>query len=248
MPNKPNNYRLAYGEVASDSIVRQRLLLALLSEAERLYPRLREELVEMAMRYSSDGIHGFFELKPELMRWIIEYCQRWNLIDPEHPEPIFARIADFCGLPQRPPVPIWFLNVMAETLTRTSFGRCWSGWQIAGGATWSENEIRFEPYKESLAAAKRRYPRSKWPLLREAIDAALEAGAVQPRTRWNPATIEWSVRAQIGGESWRQIAERILGPATPKHLIDEQADALRKQCAELLRIAGLSKPRGRRAK
>jgi hypothetical protein len=66
--------------------------------------------------------------------------------------------------------------------------------------------------------------------------------------RWNPRIIELAARAQIGNESWLDIAKLVSRPETPALILEKQADALRKQCTELLRIAGLSKPRGRRRK
>jgi hypothetical protein len=248
MPNKPNNYRLAYGAVATPSIVRQRLLLALLSEAERLYPRMREQLVQMAMRYSCDGICDFYHLPQELQRYCVQYCQKFGLIHPENPEPIFARIADYLEVPAKPPVPYFMLNCIATTVTRTSCMRAWTGWHLAAGAALIEHETGFEPHKESLAQAKRRTPRRLWPQLRAVIEEAIAGGAQPVRLRWNPRIIELAARAQIGNESWLDIAKLVSRPETPALILEMQADALRKQCTELLRIAGLSKPRGRRAK
>jgi hypothetical protein len=241
-------YRLSYGELATPSIVRQRLLLALLSTAERLYPAMREELIEKALQYSSDGICDFYHLPQELQRYCVEYCQKFGLINPEKPEPIFARIADYLEVPAKPPVPYYALDCIATTLSRTACMRRWSGFHLASGAALIEHETGFEPHKMTLSDAKRRWPRSKWPELRAAVDAAVEAGSQPVRTRTNPAIIEWCVRAQFGGESWRQVAMRILGPATPKHLVDGEADAIRKQARELLYIVGLSRTRGRRRK
>jgi hypothetical protein len=248
MPNKPNNYRLAYGELATPSIARQRLLLALLSTAERLYPAMRQELEQMAMRNSFDGICDFYHLPQELQRYCVQYCQKFGLVHPENPEPIFARIADYLEVPAKPPVPYFMLNCIATTLTKTSCLRVWTGFHLGAGAALIEHETGFEPHKESLAQAKRRYPRRLWPQLRMVVEEAIAGGAQPVRTRWNPKIVELCVRAQFGNESWLDIAKLVSRPETPALILEKQADALRRQCAELLRIAGLSKPRGRRAK
>jgi hypothetical protein len=248
MPNKPNNYRLAYGELSSPSILQQRSLLALLSTAERLYPRMREELEHKALQYSFDTICDFYHLPQELQRYCVHYCQQFGLINPENPEPIFARIADYLEVPAKPPVPYFALDLVATTLTKTSCLRAWTGWHLGAGAAQIEHETGFEPHKMTLREAKRRYPRRLWPQLRAAIDEAIAGGAQPVRLRWNPRIIELAARAQIGNESWLELAACTMPRGTPRRFIEMQADALRKQCTELLRIAGLSKPRGRRAK
>jgi hypothetical protein len=244
MPNKPNNYRLAYGELATPSILRQRLLLALLSTAERLYPAMREKLVEKALQYSFDAICDFYHLPQELQRWCVLYCQKIGLINPEKPEPIFARIADYLEAPAKPPVPYYALDLVATTVTRTSCMRAWSGFHLAAGAALIEHETGFEPHKMTLREAKRRWPRSKWPELRAAVDAAVKAGAQPVRTRWNPAVVTWCVMFQIGGMSWSDVARATKGTARAA----ENGDAIRKQARELLYIVGLSRTRGRRRK
>jgi hypothetical protein len=241
-------YRLSYGELSSSSILQQRLLLALLSTAERLYPAMREQLVKMAMRYSCDGICDFYHLPLELQRYCVEYCQRFGLIHPEKPEPIFARIADYLEVPAKPPVPYFALDLVATTLTKTSCLRVWTGWHLGAGAALIEHETGFEPHKMTLREAKRRYPRRLWPQLRTVIEEAIAGGAQPVRLRWNPKIVELCVRAQFGNVSWLELAACTMPRGTPRRFIEMQADALRRQCAELLRIAGLSKPRGRRAK
>jgi hypothetical protein len=202
----------------------------------------------MAMRNSFDGICDFYHLPQELQRYCVQYCQKFGLVHPENPEPLFARIADYLEVPAKPPVPYFMLNCIATTLTKTSCLRVWTGFHLGAGAALIEHETGFEPHKESLAQAKRRYPRRLWPQLRMVVEEAIAGGAQPVRTRWNPKIVELCVRAQFGNESWLDIAKLVSRPETPALILEKQADALRRQCAELLRIAGLSKPRGRRAK
>jgi hypothetical protein len=237
-------YRLAYGELSSPSILRQRLLMALLSEAERLYPRMREQLEQTALRYSFDTVCDFYHLPQELQRWCVEYCQQFGLIHPENPEPIFARIADYLEVPAKPPVPYFMLNCIATTVTRTSCMRAWSGFHLGAGAALIEHETGFEPHKMTLREAKHRWPRRLWPQLRTVIEEAIAGGALRPRTRWNPAVVTWCAMFQIGGMSWSDVARATKGTAHAA----ENGDAIRKQARELLYIVGLSRTRGRRRK
>jgi hypothetical protein len=126
--------------------------------------------------------------------------------------------------------------------------RAWSGFHLGAGAAWQENDLGFQPFKESLAQAKRRTPRRLWPQLRAAIDEAIAGGAQPVKTRTNPSVVTMAAQVQFGNVSWLELAACTMPRGTPRRFIEMQADALRKQCTELLRIAGLSKPRGRRAK
>lgn len=214
------NYRLAWGEVATPAILAQRVRLALLTEAEARYPQMRAEIERMAHRYRFEFMVQYWQLSQELQQEVADYCHRWGLVEGRQPAP-------------------WALDMIAGTLAQTSLCRHWVGWFLPASAALSDGDYR--PAVETLQEAKRRLPRRRWPELRAAIERAFRQGWQPVRTRWNPRVVEWAVRHQIGGESWEQIASGAIGPMRAP----EYAHTVKMQARELLRLACLSRPRGR---
>lgn len=213
-------YRFAWGEVATPAIIAQRVRLALLTEAEARYPQMRAEIEQMARRYRFEFMVEYWQLAEELQQQVVEFCRRWGLVEDRQPA-------------------TWALDMVAGTWAQTSLLDRWIGWFLPAGAAISGGDYR--PAVETLKDAKRRFPRRRWAELSAVIERALANGWQSVRTRWNPNPVEWAVRHQIGGETWGQIASEAIGPMRAP----EYAYTVKMQARELLRLAGLSRPRGR---